>query len=558
MNSKQYPIEKFIPDLKSCPLANLKELENLDRENLHNIKDLLNTTEQNNPDETDKNDGEGIISLMMDYEGTAELLSLSKEDLIKFVNLYYAAAVDIYKYYEYYYNRFEGGFNYLFGLNPFSLYLCAKYFESIGDTDKSKIAYFILLCCIITSYGCYDTRTFNYLENTFNVVENFIEADWLTLHPQLTHNIGMFYLEKENYEKAKKYFEMGAEINYNDRQSIEPFIEVGKNEYELGLLYFKGLGVEQDYEKALELFEKAADDAGEPSIPIIGDMYYNGLGVEKDYDEAINCYGTCNRYNLDLNVYYKYLNDSQKQILTEYIEKRLKEEDVSYDEIICFSNTYKDKLDNYEESKRLEKTALEIAKNTPIAERTEQMDNQYARYALSELEKTLEKTTQNTGNIPKSLKPGDIFTFGCFNKEPIEWKVLERDSDGAFYVVSTKILFKLDYNNLPKWLNNTFLNYSFTEEEKKHIKPHDYKDFMSFDDTYIYVPEQDQLTKIEGEYEEGTIKQTEFAKNQSINNEVMCFDAESIYPNGKKVRLISKSTIKGIRPAMDVFIDEIK
>ena len=287
---------------------------------------------------------------------------------------------------------------------------------------------------------------------------------------------------------------------------------------------------------------KAAEDAGEPSIPIIGDMDYNGLGVEKDYNEAINCYGSYNRYNLDLNVYYKDLNDSQKQILTEYIENRLKEEDVSYDEIISFSNVYNDKLNNYEESKRLDKNALEIIQNTPISERTEQMDNQYARYALSELEKTMQKPTENTGSIPKSLQPGDVFTFGCFNKEPIEWKVLERDSDGAFYVVSTKILFKSDYNSLPKWLNSTFLNYSFTEEEKKHIKPHVFENFLKFDDTYIYVPERDQLVKFEGEYKEGSIKQTAFAESQSKNNEVMCFDATSILPNGQEGRLISENT----------------
>ena len=557
MNNKHYPIEKFIPDLKTCPFIFLEELEDFSEENLHNIKDLLNEAEQNKTDNTDNNDDEDIISLMMNYEGTAELLNLPKEDLIKFVDLYYTAAVDIYKYFEYEYCRFGGGRNYLYKLNYFSLYLCAKYFESVGETDNAKKAYFILLC-IIASYGGYETEIFDYLENTFSIVEEFIEADWLALHPQLTHNIGMFYLEKGKYDEAKKYFEMGAELDYDGRQSIEPFIEVGKNEYELGLLYYKGLGVEQDYEKALELFEKAADDAGEPSIPIIGDMYYNGLGVEKDYDEAINFYGSYNRYNLDLNVYYKDLNNSQEQILTEYIERRLKEEDVSYDEIIYFSNVYEDKLNNYEESKRLEKTALEIAKNTPIAERTEQMDNQYARYALSELEKTLEKPTQNTGNIPKSLKPGDIFTFGCFNKEPIEWKVLERDSDGAFYVVSTKILFKSDYNSLPKWLNSTFLNYSFTEEEKKHVKPHVFENFLEFDDTYIYVPERNQLVKFEGDYEEGSIKQTAFAESQSKNNEVMCFDATSILPNGQKGRLISENTIRGIRPAMDVFIDEIK
>ena len=67
MNNNQFPVEKFIPDLKTCPFIFLEELEDFSEENLYNIKDLLNEAEQNKTDNTDNNDDEDIISLMMNH-----------------------------------------------------------------------------------------------------------------------------------------------------------------------------------------------------------------------------------------------------------------------------------------------------------------------------------------------------------------------------------------------------------------------------------------------------------------------------------------------------------
>ena len=68
MNNKHYPIEKFVPDLKSCPLIDLEVMKGFGEENLHSVKDLLKKAEQNKTDETNNNDDEDIISLMADYE----------------------------------------------------------------------------------------------------------------------------------------------------------------------------------------------------------------------------------------------------------------------------------------------------------------------------------------------------------------------------------------------------------------------------------------------------------------------------------------------------------
>jgi hypothetical protein len=63
----------------------------------------------------------------------------------------------------------------------------------------------------------------------------------------------------------------------------------------IGDLYYYGAGVEQDYTKAMEWYEKAADLGKATAMKNIGYLYENGLGVEQDsakaqewYDKAEN------------------------------------------------------------------------------------------------------------------------------------------------------------------------------------------------------------------------------------------------------------------------------
>lgn len=86
------------------------------------------------------------------------------------------------------------------------------------------------------------------------------------------------------------------------------------------------------------------------------------------------------------------------------------------------------------------------------------------------------------------LKAGDVITLGEYEQdnnlsngqEPIEWTVLDKRSDGKLLVVSKYILDGRKYNDkdidvtwetctLRKWMNSTFLNTAFTEEEQALI-----------------------------------------------------------------------------------------
>ena len=70
--------------------------------------------------------------------------------------------------------------------------------------------------------------------------------------------------------------------------------------FQLGQLYYYGNGVDRDYEKAFELFSRAAElyeaqgyynDVMYPEVlKTIGEMYKAGNGVEKDPDKAQEFY----------------------------------------------------------------------------------------------------------------------------------------------------------------------------------------------------------------------------------------------------------------------------
>ena len=56
-------------------------------------------------------------------------------------------------------------------------------------------------------------------------------------------------------------------------------------------MYDEGLGIEQDYAKAREWYEKAAANGNNAAQANLGVMYYLGNGVEKDYAKAIEWFG---------------------------------------------------------------------------------------------------------------------------------------------------------------------------------------------------------------------------------------------------------------------------
>lgn len=77
-----------------------------------------------------------------------------------------------------------------------------------------------------------------------------------------------------DYQKAKGFFEIAAERGSK-----------GAN-YFLGKIYYNGNGVQTNHVKAKEYFEKSANSNNVFSEYYLGKIYYWGDGVEKNYDKA--------------------------------------------------------------------------------------------------------------------------------------------------------------------------------------------------------------------------------------------------------------------------------
>jgi len=92
------------------------------------------------------------------------------------------------------------------------------------------------------------------------------------------------------YQKAKSSFATGN--NSEAAQWLEKAVSQGHRAAQLPLaaMYRDGLGVDQDYKRAVVLFTRAAE-YGYPSAQFsLGVMYRFGDGVRRDYTEAVKWY----------------------------------------------------------------------------------------------------------------------------------------------------------------------------------------------------------------------------------------------------------------------------
>ncbi|KAK8836320.1 hypothetical protein M9Y10_039655 [Tritrichomonas musculus] len=109
------------------------------------------------------------------------------------------------------------------------------------------------------------------------------------LRPKIPEIINNYYLiigvlysygygVKQDYDKAKEYYELSAKQNNSDAFN------------NLGELYEKGYGVKQDYNKAKEYYELSAKQNNSDAFNNLGELYFNGYGVKQDYNKAIKYY----------------------------------------------------------------------------------------------------------------------------------------------------------------------------------------------------------------------------------------------------------------------------
>ena len=113
-----------------------------------------------------------------------------------------------------------------------------------------------------------------------------------------------------------------------------------------------------------------------------------------------------------------------------------------------------------------------------------------AEEASQEKNTTDISTSKGESADPAEAKVGDVITFGSYEQdndlsdgaEPIEWIVLDKLQDGALFLISKYALDCRHFHTervsvswktceLNKWLNTTFLQTAFTQDETSRIVP---------------------------------------------------------------------------------------
>lgn len=89
---------------------------------------------------------------------------------------------------------------------------------------------------------------------------------------------GEQYYDQEEYDKALECYETAANHGVADAM------------YSLGFCYAYGKGVQQDYNAALYWFHEAVDNGSTKAMYQLGRMYEEGMGVDLDYVQATEYY----------------------------------------------------------------------------------------------------------------------------------------------------------------------------------------------------------------------------------------------------------------------------
>lgn len=111
------------------------------------------------------------------------------------------------------------------------------------------------------------------------------------------YELGLMYTEgigvPEDYVQAYKWLSLaiaqGNKIAKEKRDALEKWmttLQFAEAQHRLGLMYYNGVGVPQDYKEAFNLLINVAEQGFAEAQYNIGMMYHNGECVKKDYVQA--------------------------------------------------------------------------------------------------------------------------------------------------------------------------------------------------------------------------------------------------------------------------------
>ena len=129
---------------------------------------------------------------------------------------------------------------------------------------------------------------------------------------------------------AYAYLQGDYETAYNTMISLAKTSDDKIAQYYLGVMYMKGQGVEQDFDKAGEWFRKASEQGLAVAMYKLAGLYTKGEGVPKDLEFAYVWYSVGAVYNhqKSINMVEKTKSSlsseeltSANQLVAEYVEK---------------------------------------------------------------------------------------------------------------------------------------------------------------------------------------------------------------------------------------------
>ena len=113
----------------------------------------------------------------------------------------------------------------------------------------------------------------------------------LTLCFSISLSIGSFCVGwSGDFQKSKEAYKKGDFTNAIKKWTILGEDGDEKAQYFLGLIYYKGKGVPQDYKTALKWHTLSAEQGNKVAQYNLGVMYSFGLGVVPDYKTALKWY----------------------------------------------------------------------------------------------------------------------------------------------------------------------------------------------------------------------------------------------------------------------------
>lgn len=122
-------------------------------------------------------------------------------------------------------------------------------------------------------YSAYELsliRKYHYAKMLSKKDQDFIKT-WQDIDPEkknidnylINYTLGMFYrlgyFGEPNYKRAWQHFErIKPEDKFDAKSFIKDYVFIGfKAQYQMGMMYYQGIGVEKNINKAKEIFEKA-------------------------------------------------------------------------------------------------------------------------------------------------------------------------------------------------------------------------------------------------------------------------------------------------------------